>query len=138
MKLLRNLLPNFLLGLNVFILFFLIFEGRIAIPVPLQVLGRMHPLLLHFPIVVLILAFVFELFSRHIQKETAPGQARKERPGQGGLATSLQESSHQKTPDQKAVGLLLYVGALSAALTVVFGLLLSKEEGYSGETRSEE
>src|SRR5690606_17889216 len=32
------------------------------------------------------------------------------------------------------VELLLYAGALSAALTVVAGLLLSKEEGYSGST----
>src|SRR5690606_36101907 len=72
MKFLKNATLNLLLGLHVFILFFLLFEGRIVLPAALQVVGRMHPLLLHFPIVVLVLALLFEVFSRHIAPRDAP------------------------------------------------------------------
>lgn len=121
MKLLKNIVLNLILGLNVFILFFLLFEQRIVVPAALQVVGRLHPLLLHFPIVLLLLALVFELFDRQLSADdripaTGPRPA-------GGSALP-----------KRAVGLLLYAGALSAALTVAFGLLLSKEEGYGGST----
>ena len=42
----------------VFLLFLFVFEGRLHIPSWLQVVGRMHPLLLHFPIVLLIISFI--------------------------------------------------------------------------------
>ncbi|MFS8616710.1 MAG: c-type cytochrome domain-containing protein [Solitalea sp.] len=118
MKFLKNATINLLLGLNVFILFFLLFEGRIVLPAALQVVGRMHPLLLHFPIVVLVLALLFELCSRHIAPRDAP---------QADTAAAPPHAPAVVEP-------LLYAGALSAALTVVAGLLLSKEEGYSGST----
>ncbi|QEC52049.1 Fn3 domain-containing protein [Anseongella ginsenosidimutans] len=153
MKLLKNITLNLIFGLNIFILFFVLFEGRIAIPAPLQVAGRMHPLLLHFPIVLLILALVFEFFNRHLREElpAGPGDGysarhreglpdrqrkspatalREEVPYDGARAAEIRADSAGK----KAVGLLLYGGAISAALTVVFGLILSKEEGYGGAT----
>ncbi len=44
----------------VFILFLLLFESRLAVPVWLQPVGRLHPLLLHFPMVILLLAVGME------------------------------------------------------------------------------
>ena len=41
-----------------FLLFLIFFESRLHLPPPVQVLGRMHPLFLHFPIVLLLLYFV--------------------------------------------------------------------------------
>jgi uncharacterized membrane protein len=107
MKLLREVSINMIIGLNVFILFFLFFEKQIEIPALLKVAGRMHPLLLHFPIVLLVLVFIFEFFKINFQIEPA--------------AT------------QKIMCFLLLAGALSSALTVVLGLFLSQEDGYSGD-----
>src|SRR3546814_6491862 len=75
MKLLKNITLNLILGLNVFILFFLLAEGRIVIPPALQVLGRMHPLLLHFPIVLLFLALVFEVFNGYLNEDSTPSRS---------------------------------------------------------------
>jgi uncharacterized membrane protein len=49
----------------VLLLFLFLFDDRLALPVWVQVIGRMHPLLLHFPIVLLLLS----LFSYWLPKE---------------------------------------------------------------------
>lgn len=41
----------------IFLLFILVFEHKLHIPSWLQVAGRMHPMFLHFPIVLLLLSF---------------------------------------------------------------------------------
>ena len=103
-----------LFALTIFVLFLLLVESKIVVPVWLQPIGRMHPLLLHFPIVILLLAMVMEVFRFNATYTT--GQS-----GSGvpefyrGFLTNL-----------------LLVGALSAGITVVMGLFLSKEEGYAG------
>ena len=51
-------------GLLALLLFLLVFESAINLPVWLQPIGRMHPLLLHFPIVLLILMMAIELFKK--------------------------------------------------------------------------
>ena len=107
MKLLKEFSINLLIGLNVFILFFLLFENRIEIPPLLKVVGRMHPLLLHFPIVLLILAFVLE-FSKSLFQ--------------------IEEKSFKKL-----TGFILFAGSLTSASTVIFGLFLSQEDGYAGD-----
>ena len=56
MKLIKAL-SSLLIPLNVLLLFLLLFESRIVVPQWLQVAGRMHPLFLHFPIVLLVLYF---------------------------------------------------------------------------------
>ena len=67
--------------------------------------GRLHPLLLHFPIVLLILAFIFE-----------------------GLGI-------KKDQDYRPMArIMLWSGALLAAVTAIAGLLLSAEGGYTGES----
>ena len=97
-----------LIVLNVFALFLLLFSKYIVLPFWMQPLGRMHPALLHFPIVVLILGVILGLrrFTGNQEENTSfDGFARN----------------------------LLLVGALLAGTTVIMGLFLSKEEGYAGE-----
>ncbi|MCG2462905.1 hypothetical protein K8352_19235, partial [Flavobacteriaceae bacterium F89] len=50
-------------GLTVFLVFCLLFESRIGLPALVGWLGRWHPLLLHFPIVLLLVA-VFLSFTK--------------------------------------------------------------------------
>lgn len=94
----------FLNGLLVFLLFF---ESRFAVPQWMQALGRMHPLVLHFPLVVLILYSLWVLIVRkpdsHAWNET--------------LADSL-----------------LVIGTVTAAVAAFSGFVLSHEEGYESGT----
>ncbi|WP_316838594.1 c-type cytochrome domain-containing protein [Pedobacter gandavensis] len=103
----KGLAANALFAANVFILFLLAFSDQLTIPYWLQPLGRMHPMILHFPIVLLMLAMLMEFFRF---KEAY-----------------LKEPLYQSF----TTGLLLS-GALLSSVTVIMGLLLSKEEGYSG------
>src|SRR5690606_5503384 len=48
-------------GLTVFLVFLLIFESFIALPNLVAWLGRLHPLVLHFPIVLLLMAAIIGL-----------------------------------------------------------------------------
>lgn len=105
---LKNLHFNILLGLNSFIVFFLLFEDRIQVPVYLQVIGRMHPLLLHFPIVLLIITWIIFLFRNRIEKEL---------PSIKSLINSL-----------------LFISSFLIAITVIMGLVLSKEGGFDGSS----
>jgi uncharacterized membrane protein len=51
---LKDFLHKALFSLNTLLLFFVVFENRLYVPDWLQVFGRMHPLLLHFPIVLIV------------------------------------------------------------------------------------
>ncbi|GAB3707771.1 chitobiase/beta-hexosaminidase C-terminal domain-containing protein [Spirosoma flavus] len=106
-KKLVNVAEQCLFASAVFILFLLVFENRIAIPVWLQPIGRMHPLLLHFPITLLLLAVLMEAF--RFYKAYAGND-------------SYRVFSRN----------LLLVGTLLAAITVIMGLFLAKEDGYTG------
>ncbi len=55
-KFIRQVFHNTILFLAVFLVFILLFEESVAIPDILHYSGRFHPLILHFPIVLLILA----------------------------------------------------------------------------------
>lgn len=104
----RNVHLNILIGLNSFIIFFLFFEDKIDIPIYLQVFGRLHPLLLHFPIVLLFISWLLIFFRRKLEKAF---------------------------PALKSIiGGLIFISALFAAITVIMGLLLSKEGGYEGNS----
>ncbi len=102
----QNIIFNICIGLNCLLVVVLLF-GTAAMKLPslLQVVGRMHPLLLHFPIVLLVIAFVWELFV-----------AKKE------------PAILKKTGDW-----LLLSAAFTAVLTALMGLFLSKEEGYDAD-----
>jgi len=99
----RNILFNATLSFNCLLLFLLLFYSRIAEPSWVQVFGRMHPLILHFPVVLLVFYILWQLrFIRKFQTEQSKSIAE----------------------------ILLLAAAASAAVTALFGLLLSKEEGY--------
>src|ERR1700730_2125356 len=105
----KGFAENLLFALNIFIIFFLLFGDDIVIPQWLQPVGRVHPLILHFPIVVLIMAMVLEFFRF------------KER-------FNTEKLYHNFTT------YLWLTGALLAAITAIMGLFLSKEPGYEGAT----
>jgi uncharacterized membrane protein len=102
-RVVRNILFNCCFAINCLLLFFLLFENRMVVPAWLQVAGRMHPLLLHFPIVLLLLYIAWSLFLE------------------------------KKSNDKRAGEWLLLVSAFTASLTALAGLFLSKETGYDSE-----
>lgn len=107
----------------VFVVFLLLFADKIVVPIWLQPLGRMHPLFLHFPIVILLLAMVMEA----VRFRVAPAKNQPDEPTQADDVAPAQRDFYQEFLS----GLLL-VGTLSAGLTVIMGLFLSKEDGYTG------
>lgn len=103
---LRGYAVNFLFVLNVFVVFLLLFENKLVVPYWLQPFGRMHPLILHFPIVLLLLSMVMEFFRFKTVYNT--------------------EEFYQNFTSN-----LLLIGVISSGITVIMGLFLSKEEAYS-------
>ena len=69
-----------------------------------QFLGRLHPLIVHFPIGLLIVALILEIYSWR----------NKDQPFRSGLH------------------IILLIGALSSVIAAVFGLLLKDQDEYSG------
>jgi uncharacterized membrane protein len=106
---LKRFAEQLLFASNILIAFLLLFEDKLMIPAWLQTIGRMHPLILHFPIVILLIAMLMEFF--RFKAENA--------------INIFYRNFLQK---------LLLIGALFAAVTVIMGLFLSREEGYSGNT----
>lgn len=97
---------NLLFALNIFIAFLLLFENKLVIPLWLQPVGRMHPLILHFPIVLLLLAAVMEFLRPLPDAPSNPFYHR---------FTSA----------------LLLAGVITSGMAVVMGVFLSQEGGYS-------
>ncbi len=104
MRKLIGVTEHILFTLNTLTIFFLVFESRVIVPSWLQIVGRMHPLILHFPIVILILAILLYFYSL-ANKETNKPEYLKH---------------------------LLLTGSLLASATALAGLILSHESGYSG------
>jgi uncharacterized membrane protein len=106
---LRGLAEGILFALNIFLAFLILFESKVVIPQWLQPIGRMHPMILHFPIALLLLAMFLEFFRFR------------------------SEYSGQKFYQNFTSGLLLFI-TLAAAVTAIMGIFLAKEEGYTGKT----
>ncbi|MCW3118950.1 MAG: Planctomycete cytochrome, partial [Chitinophagaceae bacterium] len=106
---LRLLGEQVLIVFNIFVLFLLLFDNKLVLPYWLQSAGRLHTLLLHFPIVILILAIGMDLFRFSGQKNSTI------------FFINFSRS-------------LLLTGVLLAGITVILGLFLSREEGYAGDT----
>lgn len=87
------------------ILFLLFFEDKVQVPVLLQPLGRMHPLILHFPIGLFVLLGVLELFKKEFE------------------ANSF----------DKLRRFLLHFTALTTSLSALMGFFLSREGGYGDD-----
>lgn len=102
----RNTGGNINIALSVFIIFILIFEDWISVPIWLQPVGRMHPLVLHLPIVVVLLAMGLEFF--------------RIRPASGGS-----ENVYDKLTRH-----LMFAGIILSGITVVMGMFLAHEGGY--------
>jgi uncharacterized membrane protein len=103
---LKSAAEQVLFGTHVFILVLVLAESRLVIPDWLHVFGRLHPLILHFPIVVLLIAVAVLAFPSMMRDKS--------------------DSHHYGN------GLLL-AGSLTAAFTVIAGMLLSREPGYEAE-----
>jgi len=116
-KRLIGLAEQGLFASTIFILFLLVFNDRFVVPVWLQPVGRMHPLLLHFPIVILLLAVVMDAF-----RFTVANVANRSERDASGVSEFYKSFATN----------LLLVGALLAAVTVIMGLFLAKEDGYTG------
>src|SRR3569833_706325 len=58
----KSVESNLLFALNIFFLVLLFAGDQLVIPLWLQPVGRLHPMILHFPIVLLILAMLMEFF----------------------------------------------------------------------------
>ncbi|MFY0593445.1 c-type cytochrome domain-containing protein [Roseivirga sp.] len=73
-------------------------------PVFFQFVGRLHPLLLHFPLVLLLVAFIFEIYGKRKPNWKEPAE------------------------------FLLIAGAATAYVSALAGFLLSSGANYSGQT----
>src|SRR4051794_6931095 len=96
----KNLLFNLSFALNCLLAFLSFFGNKLVVPTWLQVAGRMHPLLLHFPIVMIVLYVFWLLFARG------------------------NSHYHQVADD------LLLLSSLAAVVTALCGVLLAAEPGY--------
>ncbi len=105
---LKNIIAASLVPLNALLLFFLVVDSKLVIPAWLQVFGRMHPLVLHFPIVLILLYAAIVLFTPKVTKT---------------------ENWYAVIAD----GLLL-ASAFTAVGAALMGLILSKEAGYDADT----
>lgn len=103
----KSVIYNTSFAINCLLVFLLVFESRLAIPAWVQVIGRMHPLLVHFPIVLFLLTVFWILF----------------------IQNKFTDTSNIEISD----GLLLFT-SLTAALSALMGLLLSNESGYASDT----
>ena len=101
----KNIIFNITFGLNILLLFLLIFDSRLHVPAWLQVIGRMHTLFLHFPIVMLALCIFWELFSGYKKSYV-------------GVKAEIGDE-------------LLLAAAITSVITALMGLFLSRESGYT-------
>ncbi|HEX6226210.1 MAG TPA: FN3 associated domain-containing protein [Chryseolinea sp.] len=99
----RKLALNLILFLNVLLIFLTVFEEQVQVPVFLQVTGRLHPAVVHFPLVLLFVVIFLEWLS--FKKENL----------------------------RDIIEYLLFFFALSAAFGALFGFFLLKEGGYQGD-----
>lgn len=103
----KTILYNTSFAFNCLLVFLLIFEKGLIVPPWVQTIGRMHPLLLHFPIVLMLLCIFWEAVS--------------------GIKKSL-------TMEQTSIGdVLLLLASITSVVSALMGLLLSKEGGYTQE-----
>lgn len=99
----QTLTSYLLLAIHALLVFLLVFQEKVTIPVGLQPIGRMHPMLLHLPIGLLILVGLLWIFKKEFEGANFP----------------------------KLFGFVLSFTALTAALTALMGFFLSREEGYT-------
>ncbi len=97
---------NYVFALNIFVAFLLVFQSKLVIPVWLQPLGRMHTMILHFPIVLLLVSMVMEFFR-------------------------FKTDNHANEFYRRFTSGLMLAGVICSGITVIMGIFLSQEAGYS-------
>jgi len=102
MKLFQRILSSLSFFIIVMLLFLLFFQNKVSLPPSLQSVGRMHPLLLHLPIGLLVISFILWLGKKNIDSASF----------------------------QKIFIIVLQVTAFTATLTALMGFFLSREGGY--------
>lgn len=102
MELFKRVIGYLVLGLQVLILVLLIFENQLSIPLWLQSVGRVHPLILHLPIGLLLITTLIAF-------------------GQKLFSESYKE----------LFSFLLFLSAFTASLSAFMGIVLSLEGGYN-------
>jgi uncharacterized protein YjbI with pentapeptide repeats/uncharacterized membrane protein len=100
----KELVVKLSILLNAGLLFLLVFDKPLQVPLLLQVAGRVHPLVLHFPIVLIMMA----VFSQWTSQ---------------GMKFTLIPATHLRN--------FILFTALASAISAVSGFLLAQEEGYS-------
>ena len=105
MERLKKISADTVFVIQVLLLFILLFESRIEVPAILQAFGRLHPLLLHLPIGLLLVTVVLLFTRRYFE-----GRAMDE-----------------------LVQLMLHFTALTASFTSLMGLLLSLEGTFGAD-----
>jgi uncharacterized membrane protein len=108
-KSLKGYLEAFLFLLNIFLVFLLMFENYIQIPLWMFPLGRLHPLVLHFPIAFLLLLLLFDAFRPKFEMAVEH--------------FVIKYSSN-----------LLLIAVYVTTASAISGLFLSQEEGYDAES----
>ena len=103
MDLFRRIVANTVFFLNILVLFLLVFHERLEFPSWVQSLGRMHPLLLHLPIGIVVLLVLILLFQKYFDRAAL----------------------------DNLVVFILYLSAIASAFTAFMGLVLSGEGGYN-------
>jgi uncharacterized membrane protein len=98
----KSIVYNLAFALNCLLVFLLIFGDKIYVPGLLKVAGRMHPMVLHFPIVLLIIALVWETI------------------------TAKKDDSDLK----EAGNWILLLASFTAVIAALMGFFLSRESGY--------
>lgn len=102
-----SLAYNIAFFLNCLLVFFLFFENQLVVPGWLEISGRLHPLLLHFPIVILLLYCFWVL---------------------------LITTNNKVLWISELANILLLLGTLTAVFSALTGFILSKETGYEPES----
>ncbi|MCK5701407.1 MAG: peptidylprolyl isomerase, partial [Cyclobacteriaceae bacterium] len=105
MKLLERVVSNVIFFMLCLLTILLIGEHYVIIPVWLWPFGRMHPLLLHFPIALIVLLAILRIFQNQLDPVSF----------------------------DKVQKFLLYITAFTTTLTALMGFFLSKEPGYVSE-----
>lgn len=103
----RQITLNLLYFLNVLLIFLLLVEDKVQLPLFLQVTGRMHPLMLHFPLALLFVGILLELLTK--------------------------QKNFQHPAVEKIIAYIFYLFAITAALAALFGFFLYKEGSYLGD-----
>src|SRR5690606_36702074 len=104
----KGIRGNILLALTTFVFFMLLFEGQLSIPAWLQPVGRLHHMLLHFPILLVVLGALLDMLRFYIKAKED--------------ALSFAAFAHH----------VLFAGALLSGATVIMGIFLAQEHIHDG------